>query len=182
MISTQIAKSGLFRFTVCPFPAFITILANAEIVSSRWMLLLFLDLYITLNCNSIKSNLLVLTLYRAKILTMHFDFDPVQEIVWSRVTKFVTVENVTDWEAKISRRQSNLRNHLQLSWSMMHIYREVKLKIGGMTKLNSNKHFLHFKCHAQEHNTLSWSGLDSSHTFQSACYWLDHFVALFTPM
>ena len=133
MISTQIAKSGLFRFTVCPFPAFITILANAEIVSSRWMLLLFLDLYITLNCNSIKSNLLVLTLYRAKILTMHFDFDPVQEIVWSRVTKFVTVENVTDWEAKISRRQSNLRIHLQLFWSIMHIYREVKLKIGGMT-------------------------------------------------
>ena len=109
-------------------------------------------------------------------------FDPVQEVVWSRVTKFLTVENVCDWVAKISRRQSNLRIHLQLFWSIMHIYREVKLKIGGMTKLNSNKHFLHFKCHAQEHNTLSWSGLDSSHTFQSACYWLDHFVALFTPM
>ena len=51
MISTQIAKSGLFRSTVCPFSAFITMAASLAIVSSRWMLLLFLDLYITENCN-----------------------------------------------------------------------------------------------------------------------------------
>lgn len=33
-------------------------------------------------------------------------FDPVQEIVRSRVKKFVTVENVTDWEALIERQRS----------------------------------------------------------------------------
>ena len=58
MISTQIAKSGLFRFTVCPFPAFITMAASLAIVSSRWMLLLFLDLYITQNWNEKKFQIL----------------------------------------------------------------------------------------------------------------------------